>query len=226
MTTLARRAFRRPVDADDLRPPLALYREARAEGDFDAGIEMALGAVLVSPQFLFRIERDPADAAAGAAYRIGAARAGLAPVVLPLEQHPGRRAARPGDARRAERARGARAAGPPDAGRSASRSLVDNFAGQWLHLRNLESITPDLRLFPDFDDNLRQAFRRETELLFESVVREDRSVLDLLKSDHAYLNERLARHYGIPHVYGSQFRRVALGDGQPCAAACSARGAS
>ena len=93
-----------------------------------------------------------------------------------------------------------------------SRSLVSNFAGQWLHLRNLESITPDLRLFPDFDDNLRQAFRRETELLFESVLREDRSVLDLLKSDHTYLNERLAKHYGIPHVYGSHFRRVELGD--------------
>src|SRR5581483_2427563 len=92
-----------------------------------------------------------------------------------------------------------------------SRSLVSNFAGQWLHLRNLESMTPDLRLFPDFDDNLRQAFRRETELTFEGVLREDRSVLDLLKSDHTFLNERLARHYGIAHVYGSRFRRVPLG---------------
>ena len=93
-----------------------------------------------------------------------------------------------------------------------SRTLVSNFAGQWLHLRNLESTTPDLRLFPDFDDNLRQAFRQETELVFESVLREDRSVLDLLKSDSTFLNERLARHYGIPHVYGSRFRRVALGE--------------
>src|SRR5437764_5147440 len=92
-----------------------------------------------------------------------------------------------------------------------SRSLVTNFAGQWLHLRNLESITPDLRLFPDFDDNLRRAFRQETELLFEGVLREDRSVLDLLTSDHTYLNERLARHYGVPHVYGSRFRRVPVG---------------
>ena len=93
---------------------------------------------------------------------------------------------------------------------SRSRSLVSNFAGQWLHLRNLESITPDLRLFPDFDDNLRQAFRQETELFFESVLREDRSVLDLLKADYTFLNERLAKHYGIPNVYGSRFRRVAL----------------
>jgi hypothetical protein len=89
---------------------------------------------------------------------------------------------------------------------------VANFAGQWLHLRNLDSITPDLRQFPDFDDNLRQAFRRETELLFEEILREDRSVLGLLKSDHAYLNGRLAKHYGIPGVYGSHFRRVELGD--------------
>src|SRR5205814_9220598 len=90
-----------------------------------------------------------------------------------------------------------------------SQSLVTNFANQWLHLRNLDSITPDGRLFPDFDDNLRQAMRRETEMLFEEVVRENRSVLDLLKTDHTFLNERLAKHYGIPHIYGPRFRRVA-----------------
>src|SRR2546425_9638160 len=93
---------------------------------------------------------------------------------------------------------------------SRSRNLASNFAEQWLYLRNLESLTPDLRLFPDFDDNLRQAFRKETELFFESVLREDRSVLDLLKADYTYLNERLAKHYGIPNVYGSRFRRVSL----------------
>jgi hypothetical protein len=93
---------------------------------------------------------------------------------------------------------------------SRALNLVRNFGEQWLHLRNLESITPDLRLFPDFDDNLRQAFRRETELHFETLLREDRSVLDLLKADYTFLNERLAKHYGIPNVYGSQFRRVAL----------------
>src|SRR5207237_3709198 len=92
-----------------------------------------------------------------------------------------------------------------------ARSLATNFAAQWLHLRNLESITPDLRLFPDFDDNLRQAFRRETELFVESVLREDRSVLDLLKADYTFLNERLAKHYEIPHIYGNRFRRVELG---------------
>jgi hypothetical protein len=92
-----------------------------------------------------------------------------------------------------------------------AQALAGNFAGQWLHVRNLEAFTPDLRLFPDFDDNLRQSFRKETELFFDSVRREDRSVLSLLRADYAYLNERLARHYGIPHVQGSRFRRVALG---------------
>jgi hypothetical protein len=93
-----------------------------------------------------------------------------------------------------------------------SRSLVTNFASQWLHLRSLESVTPDLRLFPNFDDNLRQAFREETELFFESIVREDRSIRDILGANYTFLNERLARHYGIPHIYGSHFRRVSFGD--------------
>jgi hypothetical protein len=91
-----------------------------------------------------------------------------------------------------------------------SRALVSNFAAQWLHLRNLDSITPDMRLFPDFDDNLRQAFRTETELFVESILREDRSVLDLLRANYTFVNERLAKHYGIPHVYGTRFRRVLL----------------
>ena len=93
-----------------------------------------------------------------------------------------------------------------------SKALVTNFASQWLHLRNLDSITPDMRLFPDFDDNLRQAFRQETELFFESILREDRSVLDLLSANYTFVNERLAKHYGIPHVYGSRFRRITLDD--------------
>ena len=104
-------------------------------------------------------------------------------------------------------------------------ALVNNFAAQWLYLRNLDEHKPDSRLFPDFDDNLRQAFRRETELLFESVLKENRSVLDLLRADYTFVNERLAKHYDIPNVYGSHFRRVELGK-DPCAAGCSARAAS
>jgi len=214
LSTLVRRAYRRPVIDADLKKPMELFRRARAEGDFDAGIEMALSAVLVSPQFLFRIESDPPGVAPSSAYRIldvplasrlsfflwssipddellDLAERGELSQPQVLERQVRRMLA---DAR--------------------SQSLVSNFAGQWLHLRKLESITPDLRLFPDFDDNLRQAFRRETELLFESALREDRSVLELVTSDHTFLNERLAKHYGIPHVYGSRFRRVELkGDG-------------
>src|SRR6185369_17040476 len=96
---------------------------------------------------------------------------------------------------------------------SRSRALVNNFAEQWLYLRNLDSTNPDMRIFPDFDDNLRQAFRQETELFFESIMREDRSVLDLLKANYTFVNERLAKHYGIPDVYGSRFRRVTFREG-------------
>ena len=212
LSTLMRRAYRRPVGDADLQKPMALFRESRAEGGFDAGIEMALSAVLVNPNFLFRIEPDPAGATPKSAYRIPdiqlASRLSFFlwssipdDELLTLAERG--ELSKPGVIEGQAR----RMLADPR-----SRSLVSNFAAQWLHLRNLESITPDLRLYPDFDDNLRQAFRRETELQFESVVREDRSVLDLLVSDHTYLNERLAKHYGIPHVYGSHFRRVELGD--------------
>ncbi|SIO66161.1 Planctomycete cytochrome C [Singulisphaera sp. GP187] len=212
LTTLMRRAYRRPVTAADLQKPLEFYRQARADGDFDAGIEMALSALLVNPHFLFRVEPDPADVAPRTAYRISdlelASRLSFflwssipddELLDLAIRGDLGKSDVLERQVRRM-------------LADSRSRMLVSNFAGQWLHLRNLESMTPDLRLFPDFDDNLRQAFRQETELLFESVLREDRSVLDLIKSDFTFLNERLAKHYGIPHIYGSRFRRVPLGE--------------
>jgi hypothetical protein len=212
LSTLMRRAYRRPVVDADFEKPMKFYRGARLEngGGFEAGIEAALSSILVNPQFLFRIEQDPAGVAPGTAYRISnlelasrisfflwssipddelldvAVRGDLSKPEV-LEKQVRRMLADP-----------------------RSRSLVSNFAGQWLYLRNLDSFTPDLRLFPDFDDNLRQAFREETELFFESILREDRSVLGLLKSDYTYLNERLAKHYDIPNVYGSRFRRVSL----------------
>ncbi len=210
LTSLMRRAYRRPVVAADLQGPLELYRSARSEGDFEAGIEMAVSAVLVSPQFLFRVELDPAGVPPNTAYRISdldlasrlsfflwssipddelldAAVAGKLHQPAVLEQQVRRMLA---DSR--------------------SQALVTNFASQWLHLRNLASITPDMRLFPDFDDNLRQAFRQETELFLDSILREDRSVLDLLSANYTFVNERLAKHYGIPQVYGSRFRRITL----------------
>jgi mono/diheme cytochrome c family protein len=210
LSNLLRRGYRRPVTDANLDKVMKFYRQGRQEGNFDAGIEMALSAVLVNPQFLFRVEQDPKDIAPRTAYRVSdidlasrlsfflwgsipddellelAARNELhEPVVF--EKQVRRLLA---DAR--------------------SRNLATNFAAQWLHLRNLDSITPDLRLFPDFDDNLRKGFRQETELFVESVFRDDRSILDLLKADYTFLNDRLAKHYGVPHIYGSRFRRVEL----------------
>jgi len=210
VSTLMRRAYRRPAADADLQKPMELFRKARAEGDFDTGIEMALSAVLVNPQFLFRIEPDPPGVAPRSAYCVPdialASRLSFflwssIPDDELLELATRGELSKPEVLKRQAR----RMLADPR-----SRSLVSNFADQWLHLRNLESITPDLRLFPDFDDNLRQALRQETELFVESVVREDRSVLELLKSNHTYMNERLAKHYGVPHVYGSRFRRVKL----------------
>ncbi|MCC6536633.1 MAG: DUF1592 domain-containing protein, partial [Bryobacterales bacterium] len=208
LRTLARRAFRRPVTAADLAKPLGFYRQGRAGGSFDTGLEMALASILVSPEFLFRIERDPAGAVPGTAYR-------LSPFELASRLSFFLWSSGPDDELLDAAARG-------DLGRPAglerqvrrmladrrSQTLASNFAGQWLYLRNLASISPDMRLFPDFDDNLRQSFRRETELFFDSIQREDRSVLDLLSARYSYLNERLAKHYGIPGIYGSRFRRV------------------
>ncbi len=217
ISTLLRRAGRQPVSEADLSQPMALYREAREKagsenGSFEDGIEMALSGVLVNPKFLFRVERDPSGIVANTVYRINdvelASRLSFflwssIPDDELLQLAERGELSDPGVLQQQTR----RMLADPR-----SIALVTSFAGQWLYLRNLESITPDARLYPDFDDNLRQAMRRETELFFESILREDRSVVELLKSDYTYLNERLAKHYGIPHVYGSRFRRVTLGE--------------
>ena len=213
LATLMRRAYRRPVNDADIRKPMELYRHARASGDFDAGIELALSAVLVNPQFLFRIEPDPPGIAPNSAYRISDLQLASRLSFFLWSSIP--------DDELLDLAERGELSKPGVLEQQTlrmlkdwrSQSLVSNFAGQWLHLRNLDSITPDLRLFPDFDDNLRQAFRHETELLVAETMSEDKSVLGLLKSDHAFLNQRLAKHYGIPHVYGSHFRRVKLDNG-------------
>jgi hypothetical protein len=212
-SSLMRRAYRRPVADADLQVPLKFYSEARAEGGFENGIEMGLRAILVSPEFLFRVEQDPPGVAPNTAYRISdlelasrlsfflwssipddelldAAVRGKLRTPANLEQQVRRMLA---DDR--------------------SKALVNNFAEQWLYLRNLDSTSPDMRIFPDFDDNLRQAFRKETELFFESIMREDRSILDLLNANYTFVNERLAKHYGIPNTYGSRFRRVTFREG-------------
>jgi hypothetical protein len=208
--TLMRRAYRRPVSAADIERLLPFYVEARSGGDFDAGIESALSAILVSREFLFRVETEPTALAAHTPYRVSDLELATRLSFFLWSSIPDEElleVASRGELHQPKilTQQTRRMLADPRA-----RALVTNFADQWLYLRNLESITPDGRLFPDFDDNLRQALRRETELLFEEIMRDNRSVLDLLHSDHAWLNERLAKHYGIPNVYGTRFRRVDL----------------
>lgn len=212
LTSLAQRAFRRPVNADDISSLKSFYRVGRDKGSFDSGIEFALRAILVDPEFLFRVEKDPSGTEPGEPYRVSdlelasrlsfflwssipddelidVAAAGELREPGVLDQQIQRMLA---DSR--------------------SDALVDNFVGQWLFLRNMRSVKPDPIAFPEFDGNLREAFQRETQLWFESQVREDRSVLEVLTSDYTFVNERLARHYGIPDVLGNHFRRVTLED--------------
>jgi mono/diheme cytochrome c family protein len=211
VAALARRAYRRPATADDVRTLMTFYEMGREGADFDRGVEMALRRILADPQFLYRREAEPAAIAPGQAYRISdldlASRLSFflwssIPDDELLTLASEGRLRQPAVLERQVRRMLAD---------SRSDALVVNVAGQWLNLRGLQTQAPVVMSFPDFDDNLRQAFRRETELFFASIVREDRSVLDLLTADYTFLNERLARHYGIPNVYGSQFRRVTLG---------------
>jgi hypothetical protein len=209
LSTLALRAYRQPPSGADLDTLLSFYQAGRKNGSFDTGIEQALARVLVDPRFVFRFERDPAGVAAGGAYRVsdlelasrlsfflwssipdeellGLAIQGKLHDPAVLEKQTLRMLADP-----------------------RSGALVTNFGGQWLYLRELKSARPEAR---EFNDNLRQAFRRETELLLESIVREDRNVVDLLNADYTYVNEALAKHYGIPGIKGSRFKRVTLQD--------------
>ena len=211
LTPLLRRAYRRPVTDEDLRKPLQFFREGSAgDAGFDAGIENALAAILVSPHVLIRVEQDPAGLKPGAAYRVSdlelASRLSFF-LWSSIPDDPLLAAAVRGDLRQPklleDQVRRMLADGR-------SRSLVTNFAAQWLQLGKLDSISPDLRLFPDFDDNLRQAMREETELFFGKILREDRPVTELLGADYTFLNERLAKHYGVPNIYGSRFRLVSF----------------
>ena len=213
LRSLARQAYRRPVHDDDIRPLLASFDAGYREGSgFEDGVRWALEAILVSPKFLFRIERDPAGAATGRPYPISdidlASRLSFFLwSSLPDEELIALAAAgRLGDPDVLDR-QVTRMLDDPR-----SRAFVENFGGQWLYLRNLRTAAPDPGLFPDFDDNLRQAFRRETELFFDDQLRSDRSVLDMLRADYTFVNERLASHYGMPNVYGNHFRRMPYAD--------------
>jgi len=214
LRTLARRAFRQPVTDSDvaMETLLTFYQAGRAQGTFDTGIEHALARVLVDPRFLYRFEREPANLAAGASYRISdlelASRLSFflwssIPDDELLDIASQGKLMQPGMLERQVR----RMLSDPR-----SEALAKNFGGQWLHLRDLNSAKPEA---DDFDENLRQSIRRETELLFESIVREDRSIVDLLNADYTFVDERLARHYEIPNIRGSHFRRVTLEKDDP-----------
>ena len=212
LTQLARRAYRRPATDAQLKELLGFYTDGRTNGTFESGIELALRRLLVSPEFLYRIEADPTSVAPGSVYAVGdyelASRLSFflwssIPDEALLDA-----AAKGSLKNEQELARQVRRmiADPR------SEALAKNFAGQWLYLRTIEGSLPNVYLFPNFGENLRQDFRRETELFFDSIVRENRGLLELLTADYTFVNERLARHYGIPYVYGSQFRRVTIAD--------------
>jgi hypothetical protein len=208
LSTLARRAYRRQVTDGDVATLLSFYEKGRAERNFDLGIQRALERLLVSPQFLYRIERDPAGAAPGTVHPVSdvelasrlsfflwssipdeelltVAASGKLKQPDVLEQQVKRMLADP-----------------------RSESMVSNFAAQWLYLRDIDVKAPDLFLFRDFDEGLRQSFEKETDLFLDSILRENRSVLELLTAKYTFVNERLAKHYGIPNVRGSQYQRV------------------
>jgi mono/diheme cytochrome c family protein len=221
LATLARRAYRRPVEESDVAPLMTFYREGRRKGSFETGVQLALRRLLASPTFVFRVEEDAFDSAQGTPAAAAAAVAvhrvsdvelasrlsfflwSSAPDDVLLDLAASNRLHVPA----VFEAEVHRMLGDPKAD-----AFVENFAGQWLQIRNLQNIAPNTDEFPDFDNNLRDAFRRETELFFRSVMREDRNVLDLMTADYTFVNERLAKHYGLPGVYGSQFRRVTLID--------------
>ena len=212
LSTIARRAYRRPVTDEDVQILLSFYENGRSEGGFEVGIQWALERILVDPEFLFRIEIDPVEHAPAAAYYLSDLELASRLSFFLWSSIP--------DDELLEVAERGELKDPAVLERQARRmlddarseTLVTNFASQWLHLRNVRAVTPDLNLFPEFDDNLREAMQRETELFVASQLHEDRSVVDLLRSDYTFLNERLARHYGIPNIYGSRFRRVDLDD--------------
>jgi hypothetical protein len=211
---LAQRAFRRPVTAEDIEAPLAFYTAAReSDGTFDAGIRAGVARILVSPSFLYRIERDPAGVRPGTARRVTDLELASRLSFFLWSSIP--------DKTLMDLAVAGQLRAPGVLAAQVKRmiadhradSFVDNFTGQWLQLRNLEAkVRPDILMFPDFDDNIRDAFRRETQMLFGHILRQNRSALELLSADYTFVNERLARHYGMPGVYGTRFREVKIAD--------------
>jgi mono/diheme cytochrome c family protein len=212
LTTLARRAYRGPVSTAEVNTLLDFYRQGRKTGDFDTGIQQALARILVAPRFVYRIEEEPATVASGQIYRISDVELASRLSFFLWSSIPDdelRDVAMKGQLRNPQTlAQQVKRM----LGDSKADALVANFAGQWLYLRELEHVQTEAK---SFDENLRRAFRRETEMLFNAIIREDRSLIDLLDADYTFVDERLARHYGIPNVKGSYFRRVPLAADNP-----------
>jgi mono/diheme cytochrome c family protein len=214
LTNLARRAYRRPVTPADVEAPLSFYKRARQSGgNFDDGIRSGVARVLSSPYFIYRVEQDPAGARAGAAHPVSDVELASRLSFFLWSSIPDEKLLDLAEAGRLRQPDALAAQVHRMLGDERSDALVENFTGQWLQLRNLEAkAVPDIIMFPDFDDNMRKGFRKETELFFEYILRQDRSTLDLLNADYTFVDERLASHYGIPGVYGPQFRRVKIAD--------------
>jgi len=209
LTSLARQAYRRPVGPSDLAPLMKLYASGRGDGgSFETGIETGLRAILVSPDFLFRVERDPADAAPGAVHRVSDLDLASRLSFFLWSSIPDEELLKLAEQGKLHDQAVLRQQVSRMLCDAKSQALVANFAGQWLRLRNISEWKPDPEKFPQFDDALRNAMRRESELFFDYIIHEDRSVLDLLDADYTFVNERLARHYGIDGVRGNYFRRV------------------
>ncbi len=212
VSTIARRAYRRPVTQPEIDGLMGFYRTGRTGASFNAGVEFALRRILASPSFVYRPEREPANVAPGTPYRVTDTELASRLSFFLWSSIPDEellRVAATGTLSRPD-VLSAQVRRMLADGRSSA--LVSNFAGQWLQLRNLRGIVPNPESFPNFDDNLRQAFRTETEMFFSSVVHDDRNVLDLMTANDTFVNDRLAKHYGIPDVFGSYFRRVQLKD--------------
>jgi len=212
LTNLAHQAYRRPIASDDLPQLLALYRQGAQNGGFEAGVKLALQKILVSPEFLFRAEFDPPGAAPGSVHRISDVELASRLSFFLWSSMPDDQLLAVAESGRLSdksvlQAQVRRMLADPRA-----KELAKNFAGQWLFVRNIARIAPDQTSFPNFDENLRQAFEQEMELLLDAQVREDRSVVDLLNVDYTYVNQRLAEHYGIRGIYGPEFRRITLTD--------------
>jgi mono/diheme cytochrome c family protein len=212
ISTFARRAYRGMASASDIDRLFGFYQLGKHASNFERGVQMALDRMIASPKFIFRVERDPEAAVQGAVYRVSDLELASRLSFFLWSSIP--------DDQLLQVARANTLHTPAVLNQQVRRMLadekaeavVDNFAGQWLYLRNLKNLQPNSLEFPDFDDNLRTALQRETELFFQSIMREDRNVLDLMTADYTFLNERLAKHYGVPGVYGSHFRRVTLKD--------------